>query len=83
MAAYGLCSAIRNYGAQPQEDEKECLGGLGRLLGDGAQQPADVEARRARHRVQRITLGSLQPAPVHAVIGLEVTSRTRTPRMVR
>ena len=39
---------------QPEKDKKKRLGGLGRLRGDRAHQPADVEARRAQHRVQRV-----------------------------
>lgn len=40
--------------------------------GDGPQQPADVVARRAAQRMQRIAHGALQPASVHAVVGLGV-----------
>jgi hypothetical protein len=51
---------------QGQQKGSQALGG------DGAQQPADVEARGAQHRVQRITAGTLQPAAIHAVIALGV-----------
>lgn len=40
--------------------------------GGGPQQSADVEARRAQHCVQRVAFSALQPAPVHAVVGLGV-----------
>ena len=42
------------------------------LLGKHAQQPADVVARSAQHRVQPVAGFALEVAAVHAVIGLEV-----------
>jgi hypothetical protein len=39
---------------------------------DHAQQPPDVVARRTEHRVQPVTLLTLEVTAVHAVIGLEV-----------
>ena len=46
------------------------------ITGDGAHQPADVVARSAAQRVQCIAGGALQPAAVHAVVGLGVTDGT-------
>ena len=40
--------------------------------GDGPHQPADVETRRAQHRVQCVALAALEPAAVHAVVLLQV-----------
>src|SRR3954447_21505820 len=39
---------------------------------DGPQQPANVEAGRAQHRVNRIAIGTLQPTAIHAVVELGV-----------
>jgi hypothetical protein len=40
------------------------------LARDGPPQPTDVEAGRTQHRVQRIPLGTLQPASIHVVVQL-------------
>ena len=42
------------------------------MPGDHAQQPADVVARCAQHRVQPVPDFSLEVTVIHAVIGLEV-----------
>ena len=42
---------------------------------DGPQQPTDVVARRAAQRMQRITHRTLEPTPVHPIIGLRVTGQ--------
>ena len=46
--------------------------GLEATLTNHAQQPAEVVARCAQHRVQPVTLLALEMAAVHAVISLEV-----------
>jgi hypothetical protein len=43
--------------------------------GDGAQQPADVEAGRAQHGVQRVALAAFEPAATHTVVVLGMTDR--------
>ena len=57
--------AAPQHGRQPQGHPEQAakghLGGLGRLLGDGSQQPADVEAGRAQHRVQRVAFAPRLP----------------------
>jgi hypothetical protein len=47
-----------------------------RLIGSGScQQRADVEACPKQHGVQRVALGTLEPTPIHAVIGLGVAGQ--------
>ena len=43
--------------------------------GDCPQQPADVVARSTAQSVQRIAERTLQPAPIHAVVGLGVSDQ--------
>jgi len=41
--------------------------------GNGAQQPAQVVARSAQHRMQRVTVGALEPAALQSVVVLGMT----------
>jgi len=45
--------------------------------GNGPQQPADVVARRAAQRMQRIAQRSLQQAPVHSVVSFGMADQRR------
>lgn len=56
---------------QLREDQKQGRQPLG---GNRPLQPADVEACRTQHRMQRVTTAAAQPAATHAVVALGVTN---------
>ena len=55
---------------QLREDPKKGRQAVG---GDRPQQPADVEACRAEHCMQRVTTAAAEPAAIPAVVALGVT----------
>ena len=65
-------SAPQTQAAQGKEKRLRVFGGLRR---DGTHQPADVVARRAAQRVQRVAQRTLEPTTLHPVIGFGVTDQ--------
>jgi hypothetical protein len=69
-----MCTADASIAAQRPLRQGQHKGSQA-LRRDGAQKPADVEAGRAQHRVQRIAVSVFEPAAIHAVIALGMADR--------